>query len=232
MKKLIFITLMMITVKGWADTVAIDSQTASVASAGTTPLTWNMTVGSGANRFLVVGCYSSRIITSVSYAGISMSQLRVDSGPAFLSYMFTLVNPASGSNAFSVAYTGGDDTQVLCGATSFTGVNQSSPIDVSTGAYNTPGGGAETVTWTTNIANDMLLDILAYNETANPTPGASQTLQWRIVSSGQGVSGLGSTKPTTTPGSQTMTWTTTNTAVQSAVAIAPAPPPGGTLIIR
>lgn len=123
--------------------IALDATSAS-AWTDASPLTWNHTVGTGDDRFLVVGIStaggSSASPTSVTFDGVSMTKVREDPfGTTLASSVWVLENPNSGTKVISVAF---NDTLQNCfgGAISYTGVNQSTTVDSATGTNGTATG--------------------------------------------------------------------------------------------
>lgn len=214
--------------------ITIDSQTFSPSfTGGSSPLTWNMTIGSGSNRFVAIGCQNAfSTISGITLNGSALTLQHTQTSPSGdpeTTTMWSMVAPPSGSQSIVVSFSGSSNNGCSCSATSFTGVNQSAPVDISSGAYNTPGSGTNTVTFTTTVKNDMLMDSIVDRQgSTNDIPGSGQT--GFNLFSGLGVmSGGISTKSATTAGSYSMTWTGTNSGggnqvCQSAIAIVPANP--------
>lgn len=89
----------------------------------------SFTVGSGSDRFLIAyawGGFGSDTVSSMTYNGVSLTKINSVVCPADRGVsMWYLVNPASGSNTLQV---NGSSLFVLVAA-SYTGVDQSNPID-------------------------------------------------------------------------------------------------------
>lgn len=100
----------------------------------TTSLTTSFTVGSGSDRLLVVGVVcdiTSDLVTGVTYNSVAMTLIaKVNSGGHRWTYMYYLVNPASG--AHNVVISISSTAYVLGLAASYTGVNQTGQPDAST----------------------------------------------------------------------------------------------------
>lgn len=211
--------------------IAIDSQTVSPSgTGGSSPMTWSMTIGSGSNRFLALGCSTAfGVISGITINGTPLvlsTQAVINLDPNAAS-IWTLVAPPSGSQSIVVTWAGSSNHGVYCAATSFTGVNQSSPIDVSTASFNSPGTGTQTATLTTITKNDMLFDAIEDRQGTGDTVGGGQTAFGAFVDGVQ--SGGTSTKTSTNAGAYSMSWTTVNGGAGGAVAnviiaIAPAIP--------
>src|SRR3990167_2527131 len=94
------------------------------------PRTVSFTVGSGADRALVVliRCGGTDAVSCVTYAGVSMNEIGMHITSDLDLYLFYLENPASGANDIVVSYTGSLTTAVM--AISFTGVKQTGQPEV------------------------------------------------------------------------------------------------------
>src|SRR5690242_11384212 len=100
--------------------VAIDSVTSTTTAAGSA--TWSHTVGTGANRLLIVGIAikNSQTVTSVTYGGVALTQATALANTGRLE-VWRLVAPASGTANIVVTFAAG--TGAAIGAVSFTGVD-------------------------------------------------------------------------------------------------------------
>jgi len=99
-------------------------------------LTANCTVGSGANRMLLVfgaGSFTGAdTVTGITYNGVAMTRAAAQSGvagSARTAYLYYLLAPASGTNSVVVSQTGGDN--LLFGCADYTGAKQSAQPDSS-----------------------------------------------------------------------------------------------------
>ena len=143
---------------------------------GFTPLTFSHTV-SGTDTLLVVfaTANSGQTITGVTYNGVSMTQkgsfIQDSAGPK--NYCFYLVNPATGANNVVVTA-----SSSVCPATaiSYTGVDQTTPID----AYTTTASAATTSYTSTITTNSTNSWVVASSRTGNGftlTAGANTVLR-------------------------------------------------------
>jgi hypothetical protein len=124
----------------------------------TTSLTYSYTVGTGANRLLVVnliGDTSADNISSVTYAGAPMTLLGKLQAPSNnFQYVYYLLNPASGSN--NIVITAGTAHYLISEAASWYNVQQSAQPDAVT--TNTALTGATSMTTSlTTVANGALV---------------------------------------------------------------------------
>lgn len=101
--------------------IALDTSTSAGGAAS-----WSHSC-TGSNLVLVVSCYAiTDTVTSVTYNGVSMTQINKTSFPGSGRqgvYLYYLINPATGSN--TVLVTGGTGL----GAASYTGAKQSGQPD-------------------------------------------------------------------------------------------------------
>ena len=144
---------------------------------------WSHTC-SGSNRILIVGVSMLSVVgssvSSITYNGVALTKIRSDASVsgAVRTELWRLVNPATGANTVAVTLSAALDS--ISGAQSFTGVNQTSPIEVNAGASATNVGAADaTVDLTTINDGEMVVDVVATNDTAI-TIGASQTQRWNV----------------------------------------------------
>lgn len=194
-------------------TVLIDSATASGPPAGGAH-DWNMTIGTGLNRALVIGCENNQVppgISTPSIAGSTFTVVVTTANGLDRASLWVATNPASGSTAIHVQTGSGGSG---CGAISFENVNISSPINTTAVALN-----ISSVTWTTTASTTMLVDVIGEgtNSTVG-TPGSGQTLQWSNSNAGGFTAQMGSTKDGGAAGSKTMSWTLSATLYAMAAA--------------
>ena len=158
-------------------------------TSGPTTKNWTHTT-SGSNRLLVLfadiwqDVGGTGTITSATYNGTSLTKATSTRGGGMASEIWYLANPTTGSNTLSVTITGATDSIKLAAA-SFTGANQSSPLDATSIASGW--GGNPTASITTVTANDLVTATLSrfgttdattnrtslYNSTASSTLGAA-----------------------------------------------------------
>ena len=187
--------------------VAVDST--STGQAELTRLANTLTFAhttTGTNLLLVVGVsmnisQQNTSVSTITYNGVALTLIgsHNDSSNARRTEMWRLVNPPTGTHnvVVSVTITGGATIGTVAGATTFTGVDQNSPI--RTYASNDSNGTAGTNAFV-NVASasgDEVLETLAANsgETVTLTSTA-QVQQWSLNSAGgtRDVHGFGSTR--------------------------------------
>jgi len=113
------------------DAVASKSSDAS----GITTINWAHVIGSGSNRFLLIGIVMANTAVSVSSVTVGLQNatfLRADANSTWVrNEIWYLVNPTTGSQTITVNISGSGTYGIACGSCSYSGVDQSSPIDTS-----------------------------------------------------------------------------------------------------
>ncbi len=134
------------------------------------------TIGSGANRILVVGVASEREpVLSATYAGQSLTKIGSQDDPANESRaeLWYLLNPPVGTA--NVVVTLSNNRETVIGATSWTGVNQTTPL----GTLSTANGNSGTAS--VNVASatgEVVVDVAANIDAGLLTVGPGQTQHW------------------------------------------------------
>lgn len=168
---------------------------------------------SGTDRLLVVEVALNngapdKTVSSITYAGQSLTQLteavntnnnvpRVE--------VWYLVAPPIGTH--NIVVTLDDINEVAIGAISYTGVDQTMPIDGTVTAQGTSTSVSVSVSSETN---DLVQDVMASRAQGLPSVGANQTELWNVEMGGNGITnyfGAGSTEPGAL--SVIMNWTLT-----------------------
>ena len=219
----------------WRDpdqSIGYDSTGSGNNGDGTSSITWSHVVGSGFNRFMVIGV-SIRTVTvsvlSVTIGARSATWLRNDTrSTGVRGEVWYLANPDSGLQTVTVTLS--DISKASGGSVIYAGVDQISPIDnhsanVSYAGFN------PSISLTTTTANNWIFSNLAISGTDSVvTHGVGQTHRYyEIGTGGNRVGDDGDDRLAITAGSYTMSWTMSFSAevVAQAVAIKPAPPPVG-----
>ena len=188
------------------------------------PCTFPHTVTTGgSDRIIVVAVAwepkAGVSLVGVTYAGDALTEIRIDiSGNKSASSLYYKVDPQTGPNTVSIDFSG--SAKGSFGALSFTGVDQATPIDAHNGASGA--GTTQTVDVTTVTDNAWVVDAVFHARVA-PVVGANQTERFNACV-GARPCGAGSTEETTTAGTYTMSWTTTDNKdwAISAAALRPA----------
>src|SRR2546425_4783859 len=196
-----------------ASSIAYDASSGTSGSAAS--FTFALTT-SGASRLLVVGVTirtdAAQTVTSVTYNGAALTFVRADAvGASVRSELWYRVAPATGSN--NVVVTLSASAKAAAGAISFTGVDQTTPVDAQNGATGTSVTPSVTVTTVTDGA--WVVDAAAFRSTGVGVPtgnaGAGQTQRWSQYTEGGGaplnIRGKASTEgPRSPPGGVVMDW--------------------------
>ena len=159
-------------------TIAFNATSTGWYSASWTSYTFSHTC-SGSDRLLVVWFFhwTSDTVTWVTYWGVAMTLVqKVKTPSSSWNYMYQLANPATGANNIVCSASASADWG--WSAVSYTGVNQTTPINVST--TNT-GTSVSTLTTsvTTTIPNCWLVSYWRNNW---PT-GTQNTITWWVFRS-------------------------------------------------
>ncbi|MFX1249445.1 MAG: right-handed parallel beta-helix repeat-containing protein, partial [Promethearchaeota archaeon] len=168
---------------------------------------------SGTNRLLIVSVQTDggTSIESITFAGQSLNlitKISHDNGKPNIE-VWGLINPPLGIGNVIVSLSGSNEDKTAIGVISYTGVNQTEPIDdINTAqGYNTT-----PIITVASSAGDLVQDVIASLANGTPTIDSGQSQMWNIEMGGTGASshyGAGSTK-TGTP-AVTMSWTTNET---------------------
>lgn len=129
------------------------------------PYSHAYTVGSGSNR-LLLACFTGDLvtgnddITSVTYNSVAMTLVgKLTSNINRFTYLYYLLNPASGSNTLTVNY--GSTHYILLGAASYAGVGSTSQPD-ATFATNTVNPSTTLTTSITTATNNSWAMVCGY----------------------------------------------------------------------
>lgn len=199
--------------------IAVDATNASTAIASFNIGTLSHTIGA-ANEVLVVSI-AARVaqpstnnnVSTVTYNGVGLTPQAGTVNNAISPDTFsgkteiwTLVNPATGVHNIVVTW-GGNVTYGGFGASSWTGVDQSTPVEATGGSVGA--GTALQGTITTVSANAQLIDAV-YSRSSALTKNAAQT-QIGTISLGGGDDTIGASyKNAGASGAKTMDWTEAN----------------------
>jgi hypothetical protein len=201
---------------GGGGVIAVSSATTNTGSGSTVDVTHTV---SGSDRLMLVGISTlnnSDVISVVWDPGGANESLSLVTGCNRISangemWMFRLVAPATGTRTLRVTFATSESAVV--GVTSFTGVNQTTPLGTCVVANGDPGPATVTVS---SAAGELVFDTIASDE--NVTANASQSVLWDVTTP---ANGGGSTKAGAS--SVTMTWSAGSTGwAIGAVPIKPA----------
>jgi hypothetical protein len=218
--------LLMIATKGWADTIVFDTSTISNSAAVASPCTWSMTVGNGTaagNKAAVLACSVAAgqpgpTAASIGGTAFVRKQRDIDGSGQVADIWVVAVGAMTGAQTISVTPGGGQcggqtAVNTICTASTYAGVNQTTPVDVSTGAIAASATSISANVSTTN-SGDMLVDAVEEAKSSSLlTIGGSQVTLSNIANATQGVSiGASYKGPLGAPASQTMSWSNAGTS--------------------
>lgn len=152
--------------------IAFDTSTTAFTHSGSS-LTWSHTC-TGTDRFLVVFvmCSSSKSISSVTYNGVAMTA-HPSSGGGQRIIPYVLANPASGANNIVVTMT--STTYIYPVASSYTGVDQTNPVDTSN--QTSQSASSTTSNFTTTVDNCWAVMAARQASTGNTSASTGSTLR-------------------------------------------------------
>ena len=195
--------------------IAFDANSRGNNNAFHTSLTWSHTC-TGSNLVLIVGTSvesdsapnTAQTVSGITYNGVALTKIiskyitgNTDNGCE----LWYLIAPSTGANNVVVTYTGQVDGS-FGGALSFTGVDQSNPVDTS-GSNETLVGTSVAKAITTGVTDAMLVSIChAGNSINTMTVDGSQTQVYSEGVTGDCYAGM-SYRLVTTATSYTTTWT-------------------------
>jgi len=221
--------------RGIGPSIAFDAASSGNNRGGSTSVSWSHKTGSGSDRIMFVGVSirtTTVSVSSIKYGAQSLTFIRADThaSATIRSELWYLISPASGTAPLTVTLSG--TSKATGGSVTYTGVAQTSPLDVNGGGTGTSSSPSQSVTVST--AYSWLLGHLAISGSDSTvlSEGDGQTLRWDQVTSSGGTlsrnSGHGSDKGPVETGSQSVSWTLSASAnwAVSVVAFKPAPPVG------
>lgn len=205
-------------------------------------VTISHTIGIGTNRALVTGCYfkgtsqSGTPSMDATYGGVSMTkivtEILVDGTDRFMTAMFLLLNPTSGTANIAATVThNGSNRGMHCVNSSWSGVKQTSEPDSYTSANTL--APSQTLTFNTTSTTTMLIDAEGANDTFGRTldVGGGQTEIAETANNNAG-SMASSYKLVTSSGSNSMSYSRSGTGntywIGTVLALTPEPEPAST----
>ncbi|QTN31576.1 DUF11 domain-containing protein [Akkermansiaceae bacterium] len=180
----------------------------STTSGSASSFTFSHNPGNGANRLLLVGVTlrnnASQSVSSVTFGGAALTRVGTQAnGSNARVEIWSLTNPSSG--AANVVVTLSASGQASIGATTFTGVDQITPLEAftsNTGSSTTPAVGV------TAASDQLVYDTVALNADSNNLAVAGgQTRRWNVR---QSATLIGASSTSAGADSVTMSWTSTN----------------------
>lgn len=177
--------------------IAVDSSSDESSTSNSSSLSFSHTTGSGSDRYMLVGVSfrndDGQRVTSVSYAGRSLSKIGHDSRDDARVEIWQLVAPPSGSSTVQVNFSRRTQGRGA-GAVTFTGVDQSTPYE----NYTTNDASSGTASISISSETDDLVFAVFSSEdqrgTAS-TDASGMTAQWSFQENGsRRFAGAGATK--------------------------------------
>ncbi|GEM_PF-5864945 len=196
MKKLLSILFLLLLSIPFAIEAAVvfDATANSNATNGTSIPNFNITLGSGSNKAVLIGLsFSSNAVSgvTVTVGGQAASLISgTDSGTTGTerSLQFGRITTLSGVQAVAISWTGASSAVV--GVVSATGVDQTTPF--KNGTFSSGAATPASVT-ITSAAGDMTIDTIAVVGGGNAPGAPTQTSRWNTADGGNNVFGVGST---------------------------------------
>jgi len=185
--------------------MAVTYQNTANGEISSTGGTVTIDVGSGDNRCLFIGLsfqQNNITVTGVTYAGSACAfHDGENSGVNRRVEIWKKVAPSTGSNNIAVSYTGIDDG-IICGATAFNGVDQTTPMGAAVKASGSSTAPSVEITITSgNFAHDVLVS-------GTNISSPSQTQSW--LNNGS-INPAGAGQRNNTSGVRTFSWTIEDT---------------------
>jgi len=135
--------------------IIFDNATSSGEQVLTMSYSFSHRVGTGiTDRVLIVyvGLSVSGTVSSITYNSVGLTFIRADTNGSIRTELWRLIAPTVGSNSVSITLSGALTS--VSHALSYSGVDQTTPIDAQNGAT---GAGSPTVTVTTIVTNDRVV---------------------------------------------------------------------------
>lgn len=178
-------------------TVDNTGQNAVAVSASTGTIT-SFVVGSGANRFIYLGVSQFSNPDRVPSATFNTSQnftvhdaaTIAEGGGTRRVTILKLVAPANATTANIVVTWPGAVDEFVIGATSWFGVDQTTPLGTAVITTSASSSGSSSVV-VPNAAGDTVHDSIAVDGNLSPVIAANQTLRWRNIAAADTTEGAG-----------------------------------------
>lgn len=193
--------------------IVFDAVSSANNVGGATSISWSHTTTSAANRIMIVGVSirtTTVSVSSVTYGSQSLMYIRSDTHPSntVKSELWYLIAPNPGTAIVTVTLS--ESSKATGGSCTYSGVAQTSPLDINGGGTGTSSSTSQTVTIST--ANSWILGHVAItgSGTTVSSEGSGQTMRWDQATSGGSESsrnrGHGSDKGPVGTGMQTLSW--------------------------
>lgn len=205
--------------------IAVDA-TSSTSGASVSSLTFSHTVGSGAERMLIVGVALRKngpVVSSVTYGGVGLTLIasQLDGGADHRAELWYLLAPTSGTANIVVTLSATVDA--TAGAISFAGVNQTAPLGSVAGSQGTDQTPSVTIV---SAVGEVVADVMSANgDSGAVAVGANQTQQWNQNTGTSDANEFGAQSTEAGAASVTMSWSLTNANKWAILAVPIKPSP-------
>lgn len=195
--------------------ITFDAFAGQKVTAATTN-TYSHTVANQSNRLLMVTVDAGASVSSVTYAGVTMTALPGGSnsgqGGGEVLSVYYLIGPATGAN--NVVITCSASTFIIGASASYYGVAQSGTF--GTAASNSGSAAtSSTNTVTTTFSGQVVYDTLNNTIAATVSAGSSQTKRGQVTSGGVAIGDIAATGS-----NMTLTWSWTGSATWAQISVA------------
>jgi len=191
---------------------AISVDATTVTSSNTSQLTWSHTVGSASNRMLIVAAShrnGNNIVTGVTYGGVALTKIGSTNAPANVNScsLWQLLAPPPGTAPVVVNVSGGAQN-IVAGATSFTGVDQSTPLGAFAASADKDNKSGPTTVAAAANPGDLVMAVLSASAAAVTATNASgQAALWNRKTGTAGGDIIGAGGIATGGTNVSLTWT-------------------------
>ncbi len=191
------------------------NSTTVTTSSNTLP-SFSFPVGSGSNRLLLVAVESSsKTVSTITYGGLSLIKANSTANTVD-SEIWYLANPPVGTANIIVTMSGSGSSNIITGAYSLFGVDQTYPISYGASSTSTLASGSVTV-YTKNTQS-LVINSIAVQNGPTISQNIGQTLGWNNVMSTT-ITGGSSYVSTSLPSTQIMGWTWSGNQNSASVAV-------------
>lgn len=199
--------------------ITLDATSTTSAGGGTSPITFNHTTGTGTARLMMVGISieqdnsGNADVTSVTY-GTGMTQQTltklIEEGPngEANAEIWYLVAPQSGTHPITITFSGANaNIAFVVGASTFTGVNQTTPLGTGVGVDD--GTTPSEISVSGVLTGELVFGVIAHDDARPITSSSSggQSQLWKLSQSqgaNDGITGGAATKSGTA--TVTLSW--------------------------
>ena len=209
MPRLVILLLLLCPVPAWAQ-VAHDGEADLNVRVNTSPvsITGKTTAGSDRVGVVCVGLYNNTAdVTGITWGGVAMTERADHVSTAQFGlrvWLWTIVAPATASSDIEITSTGAINGYAA--ASSYTGVDQTTPVSATaTAAISATGAASPATVNIASAADEMVVDCTSMFDDDGPTVGAGQT---QIYNGGTFSSEIGvASSREAGAGTVTMSWT-------------------------